>query len=113
LNSACSLLRCSGVAPRHCGPTAERVTTSKLTCGMTFSSTMATMRLMSPAWMALSALAVLSTSVEIWRTRASGVPVAQAGPPATRASRSEKVGSSFFSTGFLSDERACFGPRAP
>jgi len=55
------------------------------------------MRAISPAWMALSALAASMTSMEIWRTRASGVVWASAGAAhtavATRlvASRAREV----------------------
>ena len=101
LNSVCSLPRCSGVAPRHCTPTAERVATSKFTLGMTLLSTSAEMRPKSPAWMALSALAASMTSTEICLTSASGATSACAVAVAAMPSSSDSEQSIFFSMFFL------------
>ena len=96
LNSACSFARCSGVAERHCGPTAERVTTSKLTFGITLLSTSLITGPMSPDWMDLSAFTASSTSVEMARTKASGATSAAKAVPAKPA-RSERAVMSLLS----------------
>jgi hypothetical protein len=84
----------SGVSPgARPGPTADAVMRWKLTLGMIFWSTSATMRDMSPFWMFLSALMLSSTSVDRRLISASGASSsAYARGPAQRGAKGTRCG---------------------